>query len=171
MKTLQIYNFYGYHKYKYPCGCGILPTRPPGSARSRGTPCLFQQSVRIPCSQKKNSSFSKTLSFSAVQELICDESAVSAHTQHTRQRTPAHVLVYRIYKPILILYIPALGHKYIFMNTTSINNTGNSWTLIFIFGRNYKETHTGLTAEQAQQMIAQVVFRNQDCVNFFCFRS
>lgn len=50
------------------------------------------------------------------------------------------------------------------------NELNNRWTLIFIFGRNYKQTHSGLTREQAQEMIRITCFANQDCVNFFCFR-
>ena len=44
------------------------------------------------------------------------------------------------------------------------------WTVILHFGRGHSIVHTGLTKEQAQEMVNIAVFNNRDCINcsIFC---
>jgi hypothetical protein len=46
-----------------------------------------------------------------------------------------------------------------------------NWTIILHFGRGHSETKTGLTKEQAQEMLRIAVFANEDSVNANVFRS
>jgi hypothetical protein len=45
------------------------------------------------------------------------------------------------------------------------------WTVILHFGRGHSDVHTGLTKDQAQQMVSIAVFNNRDCINCSIFLS
>ena len=45
------------------------------------------------------------------------------------------------------------------------------WTVILFFGRDHQEITTGLTCDEAQELVRISVFSNLDCVNCSIFRT
>jgi hypothetical protein len=56
------------------------------------------------------------------------------------------------------------------IETRKVQIPEQSWTVILHFERGSTLVYTGLSKEEAQKAISTVVFNNQDCINFSCFR-